>query len=886
MPRQGTMKKAISLITTIFIATYMIFLLWEVVVAIPVLTNTGITLTENATITISNAELEVTDSADPTATFTFTVDTKPTNGTLFRDGLALTNGSTFTQTDIDSSLITYTHSGSETTSDSFVFSVFDGVSTIFNNETFPITVTPINDPPTAVPDTLHVLEGGMTSITDESNNSLIDNDTDPDTNHGNLTADNAPISGPGFGTANIGSSGSFDYTHDDTENFSDTFTYRVCDDEPLCADGTVTVVITPVVDIAPDINAQSLNINENSNNSAIVGTITVSDIEVTNGYDALTYTISSGNLNNAFALHQTSGQVTVNNQAALNHESNSSITMTVLISDLATLQDSAVVTIFINDINEPPNISTGQIFNIDENSVDDAVVGTVTAVDVDDDQLTYSILSGNIGGAFKIISTTGQLQVANGSQLNYEVLDTYTLNIQVQDDGTGNLVDAANVTVNINPVNEAPTFLNQTFNINENSPNSANVGVLAVSDPEVDDPDQTDTLFFSILSGNNGNAFALNSGSGQLTVQTSSELDHETTDQYVLTVEVRDSGLLTDTALITIDIIDVNEAPTITPDQDFSIPENSLFNTNVGTVAANDPDDGDDILFSITSGNLNNAFTINVNTGQIKVNNTNALDFENTPTFVLTVQVTDGSLPVNDIVTINLTNVNEAPFMASGQLFSVVGYSDNGTNVGTVIASDPDAGDILFYKIKSGNSGNAFTINSSTGKITVNNRDALDFDQIQLFTLGIEVTDLLNVPYNETVQITVTEPPIYFAYIPLIFNDYHPEEPNNVCNQSYALSTNLTYTFFPDDKEDWYKFTITSTKTNVEAILTNYGPVGQIIAYKGNCNNLQFMMNNGAQGSTKKLIMGTLTPGTYYIRVVTDPPYQPNQGYNLRIKVP
>ena len=61
--------------------------------------------------------------------------------------------------------------------------------------------------------------------------------------------------------------------------------------------------------------------------------------------------------------------------------------------------------------------------------------------------------------------------------------------------------------------------------------------------------------------------------------------------------------------------------------------------------------------------------------------------------------------------------------------------------MGTVVASDPDAGDTLTYAITGGNTGGAFTINPSTGEITVNNSAALDFETTPSFNLTVAVTD-------------------------------------------------------------------------------------------------------------------------------------------------
>ena len=54
---------------------------------------------------------------------------------------------------------------------------------------------------------------------------------------------------------------------------------------------------------------------------------------------------------------------------------------------------------------------------------------------------------------------------------------------------------------------------------------------------------------------------------------------------YALTVEVTDGGLLPDSAVVSIDLTDINEAPTV-GDQGFSVGENAAVGTVVGTVAA------------------------------------------------------------------------------------------------------------------------------------------------------------------------------------------------------------------------------------------------------------------------------------------------------------
>jgi hypothetical protein len=117
---------------------------------------------------------------------------------------------------------------------------------------------------------------------------------------------------------------------------------------------------------------------------------------------------------------------------------------------------------------------------------------------------------------------------------------------------------------------------------------------------------------------------------------------------------------LSDTATITIDIEDVNEAP-LAEDAQFSVPENSLIDTVVGMVIAGDPDAGQSLTFAITAGNDGDVFAINPLTGEITV--VGALDFETQARYILTVTVTDDAdPPLSDTatITIDIEDVNEA----------------------------------------------------------------------------------------------------------------------------------------------------------------------------------------------------------------------------------
>ena len=103
-----------------------------------------------------------------------------------------------------------------------------------------------------------------------------------------------------------------------------------------------------------------------------------------------------------------------------------------------------------------------------------------------------------------------------------------------------------------------------------------------------------------------------------------------------------------------------NTAPVVN-DQMFSVAENSANGTVVGTITASDPDLPANTLTYAVTGSP--AFAVNSVTGEITVADSNLLDFETTPNFMLTATVMDNGAPAlsdQAMITINLTNVTEA----------------------------------------------------------------------------------------------------------------------------------------------------------------------------------------------------------------------------------
>ncbi|MBC6426154.1 MAG: cadherin repeat domain-containing protein, partial [Ekhidna sp.] len=474
----------------------------------------------------------------------------------------------------------------------------------------------------------------------------------------------------------------------------------------------------------PAVGDLTFSIAENVPTGTVVETVEATDEEK----DALSFAITEGNTNEAFAINADLGQLVT--AKLLDFETTPNYTLTISVSD-GKLSGSADITINVTDVNEAPTI-TEQTFVVAEDAPDGTTVGTVQATDPEEDELTFAITAGNTGDVFDIDQTTGAITTA--ASLDFETAPTYTLTISVSD---GNLSTTADIIINVTdvnedtgtsePINTAPTITEQTFTVAEDAVNGATVGTVQASDAE------TNNLTFAITAGNTGNAFAIAEGTGAITK--AGTLDFENNPNYTLNVSVSD-GNLSATADITINLTNINEAPAITPAQTFSVAEDAVNGTAVGTVLATDPEE-DNLMFSITQGNTGNVFAIGEGTGAITT--AGALDFENNPNYTLKVSVSDGELADEADITINVTNVNDNAPTIVDQTFTVAEDAANNTAVGIVQAADADMNNLTFA-ITSGNTGNVFDINRTTGAITT--AGTLDFENNpNYYTLTVKVSD-------------------------------------------------------------------------------------------------------------------------------------------------
>ncbi len=347
----------------------------------------------------------------------------------------------------------------------------------------------------------------------------------------------------------------------------------------------------------------------------------------------------------------------------LDYEEQSSYNLTLKADDGQGGVSFTEITIELNNINDNKPTLEDQSFSIDENSVRGVIVGAMVAEDLDGDVLSFTITQGNTHNAFSISGSTGEITVSGNTEIDFEILSSYALTVEVKD---GVFTTEALVDIAVNDLNEetnsAPIISDQMFTIDENSEAGSMVGSVSANDPD------GNTLVYSITEGNEDEYFVIGVSSGEVTVGADAVLDFETQSSYSITVEVSD-GELSAEATITINLNDVDESVNSKPiaqNQSFILPEHSEEGTLVGVLSASDAD-GDDLTFAITSGNTNEAFSLDQLSGQLMVSKPAFVDFETQNRFDLTIEVSDGIDVTEILVIVNLTDIEENnPVMSTG----------------------------------------------------------------------------------------------------------------------------------------------------------------------------------------------------------------------------
>ncbi|NVK29936.1 MAG: putative Ig domain-containing protein, partial [Gammaproteobacteria bacterium] len=356
--------------------------------------------------------------------------------------------------------------------------------------------------------------------------------------------------------------------------------------------------------------------------------------------------------------------------------------------------------ITVVDVNDAPTLSGTPATTADE---DAAYRFAPTANDADNDTLQFSIVNAPSWAVFD--STTGEL---SGTPSNSDVGNYTGIEISVTD-GT-ETTTLASFDIAVQNTNDAPT-LNGTplTSINEDQEYSFTV--------TGSDIDVGDTLSYSL-----GNAPSwMSIDANGIVSGTPSNSDVGTSTAVVVTVT--DAANVTASISFDVEVINTQDAPTITGTPAESIEQGSEYRF---TPTAADID-GDALTFSITNPPAWASF--DTTTGALSGTPTNA-DVGTVSDIVISVSdaIDTVSLPAFDL---EVVNVNDAPTIAGAPATAIaqdIAYRF------TPDATDIDVGDTLVYSIANKPSWASF--DPATGALT-GTPTAGDIGQYQSITMSV-----------------------------------------------------------------------------------------------------------------------------------------------------
>ncbi|NKB36753.1 MAG: DUF4347 domain-containing protein [Gammaproteobacteria bacterium] len=450
----------------------------------------------------------------------------------------------------------------------------------------------------------------------------------------------------------------------------------------------------------------------------------------------------------------------------------------------------------VSDNDAPTDIGLSNT-SVTENIVG-AIIGNLSVVDVDvGDSHTFTTNDPR----FEVVK--GQLKLTAGTSLDFETEGpTISIDITAEDAGGLQYTETFVITVNDIANENAPLISDSTVSIPENTINATNVFNVNDAGTGNDLDADGDVITYSIIGGNGtgGGAFAIDPNTGQITVNDASQLDFESTTSFPLVIQANAGGDL-DTATITINLSNVNETLTAIGVVGNTVAENSAPGTVAGTLSSTDVDAGDTHTYSLVSGagdTNNGLFTIVGN--EIRVNA--GLDFEalGSPLSVR-VQTTDaGGLTHEEVISIILTNVNEAPADIALSNDSVA-ENEVGAIIGNVSVVDVDAGDT--HTITT--SDPRFEVVGGQLKLTAGT--SLDFEtEGRTISIDITAVDAGGLVYTETVVINVLNVNELATQVSL--NNSNVQE-----NSSGAVIGSLSV--FDQDSGDTHFFTIDDPRFEV-----------------------------------------------------------------------
>ncbi len=601
-------------------------------------------------------------------------DSDPDNNPLTASGPTGTLPSNGSVTVASDGSFTYTPDANFNGSDSFGYSISDGQGGS-DTATVTITVDAVNDPPVAQNDILTTPEDEPLSGNLLANNG---NGTDQDVDGDSLTASGPTGTLPSNGTVSINSNGTFTYTPDADFNGTDSFGYSISDGKGGTDTAVATITVSSVND-KPTAQDDAFTTDED--------VVLNGDLFVDNGNGAdldpegnsLTASGPTGTL-------PSNGTVVINSNGTFSYTPdanfNGSDSFGYSISDGLGGTDTALATITINAVNDAPNARndqfaqafgmaiTGNVLSDNGNGLDSDIEGTPL-------QVESTPVTPPTGGTLSL-ATDGSFTYTPNA--NFSGNDSFVYRVS-----DGDKSATATVSISISePGNSDPVANDDAFTTNEDTQLS---GDLFADNGNGEDKDAEDDAITS--AGPTGtfpaNGTVVVSPTGTF-IYTPND-DFSGTDSFGYSINDGRGGV--DTALVTITVQPLNDAPIAQDDQFTTAFETSLDGnvlTDNGSGADSDVD-GDDLTVDTTpaSGPSNGELTLNAN-GTFTY--TPDAGFSGDDTFEY--RLLDGGLSDVGEVTISVLTSTNAPPVARDDEFD---HSEDGPLMGNVLSDNGDGPD-------------------------------------------------------------------------------------------------------------------------------------------------------------------------------------------------
>ena len=361
----------------------------------PMAANDVLTVAEDATATVVNVLANDNTSPDNGETLTVIAVTQPANGTV-----TLTGG-----------VVRFTPTANFNGTTSFTYTISDGNGGT-STATVNVTVTPVNDPPTATNDVLTVAEDVTATVV----NVLANDNISPD-NGETLTV--IAVTQPANGTVTL-TGGVVRFTPTANFNGTTSFTYTISDGNGGTSTATVNVTVTPVND-PPTATNDVLAVAEDA--AATIVNVLANDITSPDNGETLTVTAVTQPTNGTVTL--TAGVVRFTTAANFN----GTTSFTYTISDGNGGTSTATVNVTVTPVNDAPtatNLNQSKIANqggsavdLDNIVVSDPDAGeTITATMTLSNTAAGSLSTGTFGTSTSTFNSSSGVWTVSGSVTN------------------------------------------------------------------------------------------------------------------------------------------------------------------------------------------------------------------------------------------------------------------------------------------------------------------------------------------------------------------------------------------------------------------------------------------------------------------------------------